>query len=78
MARPAINCFLYLRDKDDLNRLQPSAMGNEIPTIFQSRLLVPFLDIQMLGWQQFTGVLAADVLNVTLLENYLLPVRATG
>jgi hypothetical protein len=70
--------FFISRDKDDLNRLQPSAMGNKYQPIFQSRLLVTVLDIQMLGWHNLQEYWQLMLFKRKLLENYLLPYLATG
>ena len=71
MARPAINTvFVESGNKDDFNETVPSQMGASFGSAFQSRLLAlnPGYTNNALGQDAaaFTGLLATDVLNVSL------------
>jgi len=70
MARPAINTvFNAAADKDVFNTTVPSAMGGLFATKFKNKLLAlnAGYTTNLLGLtaEQFTGVLATDVLNVS-------------
>ncbi len=70
MARPAINTvFVDAAEKDNFNTTTPSAMGAAFATKFKTKLmgLNPGYTTNLLGLtaDQFTGVLATDVLNVS-------------
>jgi hypothetical protein len=71
MARPAINTvFVSTGEKDVFNTTTPSAMGAAFGTKFNTRLMAlnPAYTTNLLGLTsaQFTGVLATDVLTVSL------------
>lgn len=70
MARPAINTvFVGTADKDMFNTTVPSAMGAAFSAKFKARLLAlnAGYTTNALGQNadQFTGLLATDVLNVS-------------
>lgn len=70
MARPAINTvFVDAADKDVFNTTTPSAQGAAFGAKFKSKLLSlnPKYTTNLLNLNadQFTGVLATDVLNVS-------------
>lgn len=70
MARPAINTvFVDAADKDVFNTTTPSAQGVAFATKFKNKLLAlnPKYTTNLLNLNadQFTGVLATDVLNVS-------------
>ena len=70
MARPAINTvFIDAAEKDVFNTTLPSAMGGLFATKFKNKLLGlnPAYTTNLLGLNadQFTGVLATDVLNAS-------------
>jgi hypothetical protein len=70
-ARPAINTvFVASAEKDAFNTTTPSAMGGAFQSKFQARLLAlnPGYTTNALGQTaaQLTGLLASDVLNVSL------------
>ena len=70
MARPAINTvFVGTADKDMFNTTVPSAMGAAFAAKFKARLLAlnAGYTTNALGQNadQFTGLLATDVLNVS-------------
>ena len=70
MARPAINTvFVDAGEKDVFNTTVPSAMGGLFATKFKNKLLAlnAGYTTNLLGLtaEQFTGVLATDVLNVS-------------
>ena len=70
MARPAINTvFVSSGEKDQFNVTTPIDMGGAFASKFKSRLLAlnPGYTTNLLGLtaDQFTGVLATDVLNVS-------------
>lgn len=71
MARPAINTvFVTTGNKDDFNTTVPSQMGANFGSAFQTRLMAlnPGYTTNALGQDAaaFTGLLATDVLNVSL------------
>ena len=71
MARPAINTvFVASADKDAFNTTTPSAQGAAFASKFNTRLLAlnPGYTTNLLGLNAatFTGVLATDVLTVSL------------
>ncbi len=70
MARPAINTvFIDAAEKDVFNTTTPAAQGAAFATKFKNKLLGlnPGYTTNLLGLtaDQFTGVLATDVLNVS-------------
>src|SRR5687768_4665911 len=70
MARPAINTvFVDAAEKDVFNTTTPSAQGAAFGAKFKSKLLSlnPKYTTNLLNLNadQFTGVLATDVLNVS-------------
>lgn len=70
MARPGINTvFVDAADKDAFNTTTPSMMGSAFASKFKAKLLAlnPGYTTNLLGLtaDQFTGVLATDVLNVS-------------
>jgi hypothetical protein len=70
MARPAINTvFVNAADKDAFNTTTPSAQGAAFGTKFKTKLLAlnAGYTTNLLGQtaDQFTGMLATDVLNVS-------------
>ena len=70
MARPAINTvFVDAADKDVFNTTTPAAQGAAFTNKFKAKLLGlnPGYTTNLLGLtaDQFTGVLATDVLNVS-------------
>ena len=70
MARPAINTvFVGTTDKDNFNNTTPSAMRAAFKSKFKMQLLAlnPGYTTNLLGLNadDFTGVLATDVLNVS-------------
>jgi hypothetical protein len=70
MGRPAINTvFNSSADKDAFNLTIPSQMGGLFKTKFQNRLLTLnagyTTNLLTLNADQFSGVLATDVLNVS-------------
>ena len=70
MARPAINTvFVDAADKDVFNTTTPSAQGAAFAMKFKNKLLAlnPKYTTNLLNLNadQFTGVLATDVLNVS-------------
>ncbi|NOT74762.1 MAG: DUF4331 family protein [Cyclobacteriaceae bacterium] len=71
MARPAINTvFVVAANKDKFNTTIPSAQGAEFATAFKTQLLAlnAGYTTNLLGLDAtaFTGVLATDVLTVSL------------
>ena len=70
MARPAINTvFVDAGEKDAFNTTVPNAMGGLFATKFKNKLLALnagyTTNLLGLNADQFTGVLATDVLNVS-------------
>lgn len=71
MARPAINTvFVGASQKDEFNTTIPSMQGPKFGSVFNSRLLAlnPGYTTNLLGLSAsaFTGVLATDVLSISL------------
>ena len=71
MGRPAINTvFVGASQKDQFNTTIPSTMGTTFAPVFNARLLAlnPNYTTNLLGLSAsaFTGVLATDVLTVSL------------